>query len=266
MDLYGKFHSLINGVSSIDTVLSIGKSGGEELPMHNESDIDVFVFCSQIPSADVRQAALGELGFTAAEMKISEIADRFWGVCDYIAIGTAEICLMYFTISDMDAEIKSTLSGERPDREGEYFYPTGRCATFLSMHILHDKIGYIADMKEKLSGYPPSLAKKLYNHHILEINDNEDFERAVQRGDVLFYHATLERAIDHFLQALFALNKCFFPSRKRTFSLAEGFKHKPINFEARLLNAIELGAKAETLSKSYEIWSALCKDLTGEKT
>jgi len=264
MDLYEEFHSLINSVSHVDNVLAIGKTGGEALPLHNESDIDVFVFCNQIPSADVRQAALSELGFAAAEIKISEIADRFWGVCDYITIDTAEICLMYFIISEMDAEIKSILSGERPGREGGYFYPTGRCATFLSMHILHDKNGYIADMKEKLGAYPPSLSKKLYSHHILEINDNEDFERAVQRGDVLFYHATLERAIDHYLQALFALNKCFFPSRKRTFSLVEGFKHKPINFEARLLNVIELGAKAETLSKSYEIWSALCEDLTGE--
>ena len=170
---------------------------------------------------------------------------------------------MYFTVSDMNSEIKSVLNGSRLDRENEYFYPTGRCATFLSMHIFYDKGGFIADMKEKLSAYPQSLSTKLYNHHILEINDNEDFERAIQKGDVFFYHATLDRAIDHYFQALFALNKCFFPSRKRTLSFieGEGLKYKPINCGARLLEVIELGARAETLSRSYEIWAALCKDL-----
>ena len=116
-------------------------------------------------------------------------------------------------------------------------------------------------MKEKLSVYPPVLSEKLYNHHIIEINDNEDFETAVQRGDLLFYHATLERALDHYFQALFALNKCFFPSRKRTLHFIEDFKYKPSNCKARLLEVIELGAKAETLPKSYEGWSALCEDL-----
>ncbi|MCL2703341.1 MAG: DUF4037 domain-containing protein [Defluviitaleaceae bacterium] len=260
MSLHECFYSLINAVSSIDGVLSIGKSGGEKLPVQNESDIDIFVFCNQIPNAEARQAALRSES-AVSEMKISETGGRFWGVCDFITVDTVEICLMYFTVSDMNGEIESVLNGSRLDRENEYFYPTGRCATFLSMYILYDKNGYISDMKEKLSVYPQLLSKKLYNHHILKVNDNEDFERAVRRGDVLFYHATLERAADHYFQALFALNKCFFPSRKRTLSLIEDFKYKPTNCSARLLEVIELGARAETLSKSYEIWSALCKEL-----
>ena len=168
---------------------------------------------------------------------------------------------MYFNISDMNNEIESVLNGSRLDRESEYFYPTGRCATFLSMCILYDKTGYIADMKEKLSVYPQSLAEKLYNHHIRKINDGEDFERAVIRGDILFYHATLELAIDHFLQALFALNQCWFPGRKRTLQFVQEFKIKPIECFERLLKVIELSAVAETLPQSYEIWSALCTEL-----
>jgi len=261
MTLYDSYSSLIEAIKGVNGVLSIGKSGGESIPLQNESDIDIFVFCSQIPSVDTREVALKKLNSAISEMKINETGGRFWGVCDFVTISNTEICLMYFTVSDMNSEIESVLNGLRLDKEDGYFYPTGRCTTFLSMHILYDKNSYITNMKEKLSVFPSSLSKKLYNHHIRKINDDEDFERAIQRGEVIFYHFTIERAIDHYLQALFALNKCFFPSRKRTLSFIEGFTYKPSNCSEKLLEAIELGARAETLAKSYDIWLGLCKEL-----
>ena len=253
---------LIDLICKMDEVLSVGKCGGEKLPEKNESDIDVFVFCSKVPDANTRHAIIGKLGSGISCLQISETKDKFWGFCNFITIEDVEICLMYFTISDMDDEIESVLNGSRLDREDEYFYPTGRCATLLSMQVYCDKKGYISAMKEKLSLYPEILAQKLFNHHISKINDIEDFSRAVSRKDVLFYHTTLESAIDHFLQALFALNRCFFPSRKRTLEFIKGFKHKPKNCAERLLKVIELGSKPETLSKSYDIWSALCIELS----
>ena len=261
MALFDDYNLLIGIVKEIDGVLSIGKSGGENIPTHNESDIDIFVFCEQIPDVKTRQSALIKLDSVISKIKISETVGKFWGVCDFITIDDTEICLMYFAIADINREIEDVLNGSRLDRENEYFYPTGRCATFLSMHIIYDKIGYISDMKDKLSVYPNSFAEKLYNHHICKINHIEDFERAIQREDVLFYHSTLELAIDHFLQALFALNKCYFPSRKRTLHFIENFKYKPLNCSERLLKVIQLGSEAKTLSQSYDIWTTLCKEL-----
>ena len=263
MSLLNSYNLLIDAIREINGVLSIGKSGGENLPARNESDIDIFVFCSHIPDVIERQAVVGKLGTVVLKMNFSETGGKFWGVCDFLSIDGAEICVMYFTVADMDDEIESVLNGSRLDRENEYFYPTGRCATLLSMYILYDKDGYISGMKEKLSVYPPALAGKLYDHHIRKINDTEDFERAVVRGDVLFYHSALESAIDHFLQALFALNLCFFPSRKRNLQFIENFQYKPRNCGERLLEAIELGARSETLARSYNIWSVLCKEFSG---
>ena len=254
---------LLDSLAAMDEVRAIGKSGGVAFSERNESDksdIDIFVFCDRVPGANKRLAAVNALGKSASEIKISEVPSRFWGMCDFLTIHGTEACLMYFAITDMNAEIESVLNACRLDREDEYFYPTGRCATFLSMHSLCDKDGYIAGMKRKLSVYPPELSKKLYQHHKNKINDEEDFERAVSRGDVLFYHATLELAIDHFLQALFALNHCFFPSRKRTIALMDGFAIRPAHCGERLLQAIEWGARPETLQKSYDAWCALCED------
>ena len=258
------FSLLVRSLSAMDAVRAIGKSGGDAFPEHNEGDVDLFVFCSRVPDAKTRMAALNTLGDAASDLQISETAGRFWGTCDSLTLGGAdgaEVCLMYFAVSDMNEEIASVLSAQRLDREDEYFYPTGRCAAFLSMHSLYDADGYIAEMKNKLSIYPPGLSEKLYRRHQSKVHDAEDFQRAVSRGDVLFYHATLESAIDHFLQALFALNRCFFPSRKRTIAWIDGFDAKPSNCADRLLQAIELGARAETLAESYAVWVGLCKDL-----
>ena len=262
MEFIEKYNILIEEIRKIGEVLSIGKSGGENLPVNNESDIDIFVFCSQIPNIEKRKNTIEKSGLDISEITINETGGRFWGICDFIIIDDTDICFMYFTVSDMSDEIDSVLNGSRLDRENEYFYPTGRCATFLSMHILCDKTGYIADMKKRLSEYPVSLAQKLYNHHIRKINDSEDFTRAVSRGDVLFYHAVLEKSIDHFLQALFALNQCFFPSRKRNMQFIEKFKHKPAECSERILKVIELGAGTKTLSQSYDIWCVLCTELS----
>lgn len=253
--------SLIQSVSKCENVLSIGKSGGEKLPESNEGDIDIFVFCDQVPDVNMRKSLYQELN-ESVDMNISENGGKFWGICDFVNMGQDEICLMYFTVKDMDNEINSVLDGLRLNREDEYFYPTGRCATILSMHILYEKSGYIVHMKEKLAAYPQTLAEKLVGHHVKRINDTEDFERAISRKEVLFYHSTLESAIDHFLQGLFALNYCFFPSRKRSIQYIDNFQNKPENCSKRLLQTIELGSNQETLVDSYAVWCSLCKDLS----
>jgi len=255
------FHSLVRVISSLEGVLSIGKSGSDELPVEQDSDIDIFIFCETIPSITSRQSAVMNAGVPVQKAEFGEVTDRFWGICDTLTIAQTEFYLMYFTVTEMDNEIALTLSGLKLDREDEYFYPTGRCATFTNMHILYDGTGYIARMKNRLSVYPSILVIASCSHHLRYINDVEDFMRAVAREDVLFYHSTLETAIDHFLQALFAMNKCFFPSRKRTFQYTRSFTHKPADCEKRILQVIELGAKPETLRQSYASWCDLCTEI-----
>jgi len=261
MDLYTNYLLIIEAIQNLEGVLAIGKSGGEKIPARNESDIDVFVFCNHVPDAATRRDALAYSGANVEDIKVSGTRGAYWGFCDFISACGADICLMYFTVSDMDKEIESVLNGYRLDREKEYFYPTGRCASFLSMYILYDKTGYIAGVKAKLSVYPRSLSYKQYFHHSRKINDIEDFDRAVRRKDVLFYHATLENALDHYLQALFALNKRFFPGRKRTLNLVECFELIPMEFSARILKVVRLGAAPDTLEESYGIWKGLCEEL-----
>jgi len=120
---------------------------------------------------------------------------------------------------------------------------------------------FLNSLKEKLSKYPNKLAEILIKYHFNKLEDTEDLERAVMRKDVLFYHFAMDLAIDCFLQALFALNKTYFPSRKRTLDFIKNFNIKPERCEERLLEVVKLGSYPEGISQSYELWSDTVDEL-----
>lgn len=260
-EIMQNYNKLVEAVAAMPEVLSIGKSGGEALPVAGESDIDLFVFCDAIPDIEKRRVVAERLGACVTDLRVSDSSGKYWGMCDFVCLGQTEVCLMYYTVAWMNAEIESVLSGARPDKEDSYFYPTGRCATLLTMHILCDKQGAIAAMRQRLHPYPKSLATRLIHYHLGRLSDVEDLERAVSRKDALFYHFALDLSLDHFLQALFACNRCYFPSRKRTLSFIETFAQKPVRCAERLLGVVSQGANGETVSRSYEEFASLCREL-----
>jgi hypothetical protein len=68
-------------------------------------------------------------------------------------------------------------------------------------------------------------------------------------------------ALEHLLQALFALNRAYFPSRKRSLERIRHFSARPADCEQRLLEVVALGSSAETLDRSRAAWQALVQDL-----
>jgi hypothetical protein len=168
---------------------------------------------------------------------------------------------MYFTIDETLDDIDSILDGNYPDKLENYYYPIGRCAILKNINILYEKNDFLKNLKNTLSIYPDKLSKILAEYHLKELEDIEDLERAVIRKDILFYHFALDIALDHFLQALFALNRTFFPSRKRTMSFIEHFKCKPDRCDEKLLNIARLGSCAEELDESFDLWKAVVNEL-----
>ena len=116
-------------------------------------------------------------------------------------------------------------------------------------------------MKQRCGNYPDALRNALLNAYLPKIDDEEDFQRAIRRGDVLFFHSTLDLALDSFLQALFALNRVYFPSRKRSLERIASFQIKPHDCEERLLRVVEMSSKPKTLSDAYDVWQQLCVEL-----
>lgn len=253
---------MINSISSMEEVQSIGISGGKtKLPKAGEGDIDIFIYCDVIPETHKRQAIVNQLSDLLQEGKFNVFEGGHWGTGDFVLINDVETWLMYFTEDDNLNNVEVILNGDYPDKLDNYYYPVGRLAMLRDINILYDKSGYLCSLKKRLSDYPDKLAKVLIQYHLDELEDIEDLERAVSRGDVLFYHFAMDIAIDHFLQALFAINKTYFPSRKRTLNYINNFNIKPERCDEKLLEVIRLGAYSESIKQSYELWLSMVNEL-----
>ena len=253
--------SLVTRLTQSNSIRAIGLSGGERpFPEAGESDMDLFIYCTAIPNKDERQKILAS--FPEAEpIEIGKFESGHWGQGDCLSIAGVETWLLYFTLTEARAELKAILDGKYLGRLDSYYYPIGRCSMWRGMRALHDPDGFLASLRECLQEYPPSLARAVIDHHTHALEDVEDLERAVQRKDIFFFHFALDLALDHFLQALFALHREYFPSRKRSETYVRGFSIKPAECEERLRQVIRLGANSETLAQSYEVWQGLVEEL-----
>lgn len=260
-DFEKAYDRLLQALSALGAIRAIGKTGGAEVCEDGTSDIDVMVFCTDVPPVDERERTVLSVGSAVTRTNMNVGDDPYWGTVDFVFLHGTEICLMYHTLRNINAYTGDILRGERMERENGFFYPTGRIASLLSLHIYSDKDGTLAAMRRELGVMPESLARKMAKHHMDALRSTEDFRRAVERSDAFFYHMALENALDHFLQALFAMNRTWFPSRKRTQQFLSCFAVGPKDCVNRLLHMIELGGKPETVGDSYAIWMSLLDEL-----
>lgn len=259
--LESSFQSLIGALSRLESVRAIGKTGGAALSADGFSDIDLFIFCEQLPTREERAAVYASLASGCSVVKYGEAEHPHWGLVDSLLLGGQEVYPMFFTQNAFVDSIRSILDGERIEREANYFYPTGRCASILGMHPFYDPDGFLEKLKQVCEQYPDSLRNTMLNAMLPKLDDEEDFQRAIRRGDVLFFHATLDLALDSFLQTLYALNRVYFPSRKRLLEIIASFQIKPRDCEERLLRVVEMSSKSNTLSDAYDVWQQLCAEL-----
>ena len=261
LTIQNRFDLLLNALRQCALIRAIGKTGGEALPADGYGDIDLFLFCAQTPERSMREDVLGQLAGVVNVSDYGETEHPHWGLIDSALIDGQEVYLMFFTQGAFVSSVDTILRGERTEREENYFYPTGRLASLEDIHAFYDPDSFLAGLKSRISVYPDSLRNAILSRCLPKIDDEEDFMRAIRRKDVLFYHATLDLALDRFLQALFALNRVYFPSRKRSLEFIRQFAIKPEDCEARLERLVSLGASAETLDESYQLWQALCREL-----
>ena len=253
---------LLGRVRGIASVRAIGISGSvHPLPKAGEGDIDVFMYCAEVPAPAERDAVFAGLEGMAEDCRVRVLEGGRWGSGDFASINGVETWLMYFTQRETLADVNAVLAGEYPDKLDNYYYPVGRLAMLQTMTVLYDRDGFLQGLKDRLAVYPPALSKRLADFHLRALGDTEDLARAAERRDALFYHFALDLALDHFLQALFAMNRKYFPSRKRTLQQVSGFAVRPERCGERLLEAVRLGGTGETVSKSLAVWERLTAEL-----
>lgn len=171
-----------------------------------------------------------------------------------------DIMPMYFTWQEMSDYLNEILECKHLDKEGR-FYPVGRLASVSSMNVLYEMYDSWTSLIQRVNHKPDVFFESWYKNEMNQVIDEEDMGRSLLRKEVLFFHQVLENALNHWLQALYAVNHCYFPSRKRTQDAMNGFQILPPNSYVRLLSVISKGANSETICEAIEELRKLAKEL-----
>ncbi|BCN29051.1 YpoC family protein [Anaeromicropila herbilytica] len=243
---------LVSDLSGIDKIKGIGQTGDMNADLiPGNSDIDMFVLCSTIPTENERKSIYTNYANDYSECMMNVCNGGIWGYGDILIIDGIDVMFMYFTIEEMEQYLDKVLNGDYLDRDGG-FYPTGRLSSVENINILYESKDEWSRQIEKVKKYPTELFKKLFDYHISNVINDEDLGRVILRKEVMFYHSVLENSLDHLLQALFAVNATYFPSRKRSEQYIKDFKNKPVNCYERLIHIIQNSVSSNTIAKSVE--------------
>lgn len=252
---------LCKALTGCSKVRGIGQTGNknEEL-VPGKSDIDLFVICSEIPNKMERAVLYEKITSVPYTLSMEVCKGGVWGYGDILLVDGIDVMPMYFTVREMTNYLVDILKGEHQNKEGQY-YPVGRLASISTIQILYEKNESFHRLVQMVNLKPVSFFRNWYQNEINQVINEEDLSRVELRKEVLFFHQVLESALDHLLQALFAVNNCYFPSRKRTLKIMDTFLQKPENCEKRFLALIENGAKSETMDEAVKDLKKLTQEV-----
>ena len=220
---------LISLLTENEEICGIGQTGDMNAPLiPGKSDIDLFVICRNVPEKGYRREIYEKLAGNFDHLEMEVCAGGIWGYGDIFLAEGIDVMPMYFTVDEMRDYLEEVLSGRHLAKEGR-FYPIGRLASVETLNVLYEKDQAWTKLIQRVKEHPRALFDSWYAYESGCMIDEEDLGRAALRHEVLFYHQVVEEFLDHFLQALYAKNDCYFPSRKRTRQAIAGFAKKPVN-------------------------------------
>lgn len=254
---------LVSELSENNKIKGIGQTGDINADLiPGNSDIDMFVLCTTIPSEAERKKVYSNYSNEYSECMMNVCCGGLWGYGDILIIDGIDVMFMYFTIEETEQYLEAVLNGKHLDREGG-FYPTGRLSSVESINILYESNAEWTSLIEKVKKHPMDLFERLFDFHISNVLNDEDLGRVMLRKEVMFYHSVLENSLDHLLQALFAINFIYFPSRKRSEQYIKEFRYKPDDCYNRLLLIIENSTSSNTIGRSVEELRNLTSEIKG---
>lgn len=249
---------LIQALSSCEEVLAIGQTGQADKILLPGDDIDWFVLCRRVLPYEDRLALYQSLGFTNIQMQVA--SGGLWGYGDILSLGD-DITLMpmYFTKEEMQDYTEQVLKGQHLNKAGG-FYPVGRLSSIENIQICWEREEAWSALVARVREKPPAFFKAWFMAQSREILSLEDLDRLHKHREVFFAHQVMEDALDHLLQALFALNFTYFPSRKRTEKFLSSFSVLPNDCLARLKRMMQAATFEETVPEAAEILRALASE------
>lgn len=252
---------LVIELSKKNCINGIAQTGDRNTPLiPGKSDIDIFLLCTEIPAKEEREEVYHPFSSYYTELSMNVCNGGIWGYGDILLIDGIDVMFMYFTIEEMVGYVEEVLAGKHLDKNWG-FYPTGRLSSIENISVLYEEDNTWTNIINRVKTYPVTLFKELYRFHMDRVLNEEDLGRVKLRHEVMFYHSVLEDGLDHLLQAIFALNFTYFPSRKTSEKYLKSFQNVPKDCYERLLKVIELSAFCDRVEESVDEFQAIYQEI-----
>lgn len=229
------FESLIEMLTTLPQIEAIALGGSRAGEIYdNNSDYDVYLYCTEPIPENIRHAALCEF------CSYMEIGNHFWELEDNCTLKNGiDIDLLYRNLDDFVRDIASVVEEYQP-RNG---YTTCMWHNLNTCQILFDRHGRLSAAKARFSiPYPPQLKSNIINRNRKLLygtlpSYHGQITKAAMREDPVGINHRISAFLESYFDIVFALNEKTHPGEKRLIPLAKKMcPTLPELFEENLLS------------------------------
>lgn len=227
------FAELCNELADMPQVEALALGGSRAgTDFDEKSDFDLYVYCTSVPSDDVRRQLLEKY------CSYIELGNSFWELEDDCTFKDGiDIDILYRNLDGFTADVASVVEGHCAHNG----YTTCMWHNLLNCKILLDKNGRLGAAKLRFDvPYPQELARNIVQQNFRLLTDNlpsydKQIEKALSRGDLVSVNHRTAAFLESYFDIIFAMNLQTHPGEKRMVGYA--LSHcdcLPVDFEKNL--------------------------------
>lgn len=168
-------------------------------------------------------------------------------------------------IPDIDQELNHWLQGQLKPADKVwtvwgYYLPVD----IYYQQAVDDPFGVIAEWRQRLEPYPPSLKQAVLDRHLGSLRywrNDYHYANKVKRKDPVFLAGLSARLVHDLVQVVFALNNAHFIGDGSNLEFIRRFPLQPEGFAARVRSALYPPAAQDMYERQREVLIGLIDDL-----
>ena len=227
------FEQLWREFASLEEISAVALGGSRAAGNADEkSDYDLYLYCDQIPSKEVREALLSRY------CAYTELDNRYWEPEDDCTLKNGvDIDILYRRSADFESGLIAVVEECRPANA----YTTCMWHNLKTCQILYDRDGMLKAMKERFDvPYPEALRRNILTRGRKLLSGclpsyDAQILKAAARHDAAALNHRAAAFVETYFDVIFALNRMTHPGEKRMAEIAmRDAEILPADFEVNL--------------------------------
>ena len=229
----------------VDAIALGGSHAHQQGITDQSSDIDLYIYGSEIVPVDKRKAIIEKLGASRVDLNLT-----FWDTGDewYHRETGIEVDMMFWSPAWIEGELDKVIFRHQANMG----YTTCFWRTIRHSSILFDRTGWFADLQAKTGQpYPEALKRAIIekNHPVLRTVIPAYYgqiKKAIQRNDIISINHRLAALLASYFDIIFALNEVLHPGEKKLLKYVNAECAKiPENLDAQLAEIFQSAATGD---------------------